>query len=711
MSRERDQKLYDSLTATGRLLEGREVVEGEEYSVESILAEFGRGAAEPAPEERPSPASPQEETAAAEERHRLSHLLRRAGRSSPPEEAPPLQVISPAQPPARQELSPDRISLKDIMSQTVDSVLAENEDGILPTPPTAADRLHRLLHRKKDGLPQDTEELFPVQKEAEEEEPLPPEPDSAQAEKEAFHRETPLGRLVVLASLPMLLLMAAAILEEWNALPELWGESDLLRCGVLGGLLLLAVLLCAPVWRTAAQQLSRGRGSAELASLALCLASLLHCVYGALSGQGEALLAAPASFSAWLSLAALWREAKTRRESFHMVWLGGEPLYLLTNTELGLCKQKGSLAGFYHTTEKMDPARKWHGYTVLFFLGAATILSGLLYFTRQGQESFFTLWSVMLTASLPACLPLNAVFPLAQLQQRLNKSGAAVAGYQGGRAVSRSMRLVLTDDDVFPPGTVAFNGYKVFGEERSKIMSYAVSLTKTAGSQLHPLFEQQLSAEGGSHLRVEDFHFLEEGGAVGTIRGERVAMGSAYFMKKQHVALPHDLKLPTGVFLAVDGMLAAVFAIKYQPSRNVEWALRALRRSRIRPVLAVRSGNVTPGLVRRKFGVDTKPIYPDITTRLALSDVAGTHGGKPNAVLYREGLMPLAETFIGAKRMVKAVRRSIIFAYLAGAAGLLLGYYLLHAGNFAVLTSLDLLIFQGLWLIPTLIFGTLVKHY
>lgn len=130
---------------------------------------------------------------------------------------------------------------------------------------------------------------------------------------------------------------------------------------------------------------------------------------------------------------------------------------------------------------------------------------------------------------------------------------------------------------------------------------------------------------------------------TGMIRGETVAMGSAYFMRKQKVTLPHDLKLQTGVFLAIDGVLGAIFVIKYQPSRNVDWALRALHRAGMRPVLAVRSGNVTPGLLKRKFGLDCKPVYPNVSARLALSDAMEQRGEAPNAVIYREGLMPLAE--------------------------------------------------------------------
>lgn len=111
-------------------------------------------------------------------------------------------------------------------------------------------------------------------------------------------------------------------------------------------------------------------------------------------------------------------------------------------------------------------------------------------------------------------------------------------------------------------------------------------------------------------MRVDDLRYCEEGGVEAAIHGETVLMGSAYFMKKRHVALPTTWKLQTGLFLSVDGVLTAVFAVKYQPSRNAEWALRAMRRCHITPVLAVRSSNVTPGLIKRKFGVDAKVVYP-----------------------------------------------------------------------------------------------------
>ena len=404
-------------------------------------------------------------------------------------------------------------------------------------------------------------------------------------------------------------------------------------------------------------------------------------------------------------------DCETRREAFQLVNVGGEPPYVASRTDAGVCKQKGRLSGFYRLTDQPDPARRWQWYLTPLLLSVATLLSAVICLKGQCMDRFLWVWSAHLTVALPLSLPLTAVLPLKRLQHRLTRGGSALAGYAGAPPLSRSRQLLVTENDLFPTGTVAFNGYKVYGEERIRMLSYAAGMAQAAHSQLSPLFRQQLAAEGGFSARVDDLRFCEEGGVVGTIRGETVAMGSAYFMRKQKVALPHDLKLQTGVFLAIDGVLGAIFVIKYQPSRNVEWALRALHRARLRPVLAVRSGNVTPGLLKRKFGVDCKPVYPNVSARLALSDVMEQQGTIPHAVIYREGLMPLTETVIGCRRLRSAARVGTWLCYLGAAVGLFLTYYLISAGSYATLSPLYMLGFLALWLLPTLLLSGLVKHF
>ena len=714
--------------------------EDETYSLESILAEYGKGGRQPAQTAPPPAADPAPEPAPAAENpvptpqpEEITTRLPKTEKKSKTRKwrekrqdtaefpvirtAPAEKPVKPAPPPPpapEEELPPDRVSLKHVMHDTVDAVLAENDDGILAPPLTLKERLQGLLPRSRSRRKprQDTEQLW-AEPERQPPEPEPePEPDSDEAFRAEKRRAKHLRRSLTLVSVPVAALIVLAVLEGLEYMPALWWENAMLRGGVPGGCLLLAVLLAMDVWQYAFRELRRQHVTCQLGTLLLALVVVAHCAVNAIRGQTEhAPFAATTAVLVWVELWAMLLDCETRREAFQLVNVGGEPPYVASRTDAGVCKQKGRLSGFYRLTDQPDPARRWQWYLTPLLLSVATLLSAVICLKGQCMDRFLWVWSAHLTVALPLSLPLTAVLPLKRLQHRLTRGGSALAGYAGAPPLSRSRQLLVTENDLFPTGTVAFNGYKVYGEERIRMLSYAAGMAQAAHSQLSPLFRQQLAAEGGFSARVDDLRFCEEGGVVGTIRGETVAMGSAYFMRKQKVALPHDLKLQTGVFLAIDGVLGAIFVIKYQPSRNVEWALRALHRARLRPVLAVRSGNVTPGLLKRKFGVDCRPVYPNVSARLALSDVMEQQGTIPHAVIYREGLMPLTETVIGCRRLRSAARVGTWLCYLGAAVGLFLTYYLISAGSYATLSPLYMLGFLALWLLPTLLLSGLVKHF
>lgn len=714
--------------------------EDETYSLESILAEYGKGgrqpaqtapppAADPAPEpvptvENPVPTpQPEEITTRLPKTEKKSKTRKWKEKRQDTAEFPVIRTapaekpVKPAPPPPpapEEELPPDRVSLKHVMHDTVDAVLAENDDGILAPPLTLKERLQGLLPRSRSRRKprQDTEQLW-AEPERQPPEPEPePEPDSDEAFRAEKRRAKHLRRSLTLVSVPVAALIVLAVLEGLEYMPALWWENALLRSGVPGCCLLLAVLLAMDVWQYAFRELRCQHVTCHLGTLLLALVVVAHCAVNAIGGQTEhAPFAATTAVLIWVELWAMLLDCETRREAFQLVNVGGEPPYVASRTDAGVCKQKGRLSGFYRLTDQPDPARRWQWYLTPLLLSIATLLSAVICLKGQCMDRFLWVWSAHLTVALPLSLPLTAVLPLKRLQHRLTRGGSALAGYAGAPPLSRSRQLLVTENDLFPTGTVAFNGYKVYGEERIRMLSYAAGMAQAAHSQLSSLFRQQLAAEDGFSARVDDLRFCEEGGVVGTIRGETVAMGSAYFMRKQKVALPHDLKLQTGVFLAIDGVLGAIFVIKYQPSRNVEWALRALHRARLRPVLAVRSGNVTPGLLKRKFGVDCKPVYPNVSARLALSDVMEQQGTIPHAVIYREGLMPLTETVIGCRRLRSAARVGTWLCYLGAAVGLFLTYYLISAGSYATLSPLYMLGFLALWLLPTLLLSGLVKHF
>ena len=768
------ERHYDDIFDT---LADLEIPEGEEFSLESILAEFGQGAAEPAlkeaemPKELPKEETPvlsveeadepetaeedlvpeepdetfpelaAEEEAPAEDRRRrvlrFPFVLRKkaaevqeadepetaaedtALREELPERVPeepaaeeePPQVFFAEETEEDETAQMQHISLEEMMAHTVDAVLEEQDEEepevrvslqqrFAAVAAAAAAAREKLPFRRTEAAKRTVEEE--------------PEPEMDQADREERRRGKRLRTQLLLTGIPTLLLVTIAVLDTWwpEVLMPLWGSLDMLRTGSVMALLGLTVLLAGEVWKTALQELKRRRVTCEAAAAVSAAAVFGDCIYSVIIHSSEHLpLAAPAALLIWLCLVGRLCASSALRSACHLADLGGQPPYAVTVTAAGACKQQGRLDGFYRTACKSDPARNAQHILLPLLLSTATVLTGVVCIGERRMDEFFHIWSVMLALSVPLSLPLTGTLPMRHLNRRLSRSAGAVAGYAGARAISESRRMVVTDGDLFPPGTVSLNGLKLYGEEIGKVVSYAATMTRAARSQLHPIFEQLLSSEGGSYRRAEDLQFYEEGGFSATIHGETVAMGSAYFMKKHKVELPRELKVKTGVFMAVDGHLIAIFAMKYQASHNVEWALRAMRRSRIEPVLAVRSGNVTPGLIKRRFNLDPRAVYPEVSARLALSDLTRETAPQANAIIYREGLMPFAETVIGSRRCCRAVRRGTVLCWLGALVGLWLGYYLSHAAAYGALSAGYLLIFLLLWLLPAVLLADMAHRY
>ena len=179
------------------------------------------------------------------------------------------------------------------MSQTVDAVLEDEDDGVIDDPVPLGQRLSGLLRRftergddRRRGLSQETEQLFDEpEDEPEPEEPEEPEPRMDDALREEKRRCNRLRRGLVLGAFPALLLVVAAVLQELEVLPPAWLDAAFLRCVALGGGLLLTALLCLPVWQTTAAMLRDGRVGCELCAGVAVLYSSQTILYSKLKAE------------------------------------------------------------------------------------------------------------------------------------------------------------------------------------------------------------------------------------------------------------------------------------------------------------------------------------------------------------------------------------------------------------------------------------------
>ena len=701
----------------------------EDYTLEEILAEYGSSrqqkileeveqALQP-PEESTSAAEPESEPPAppksakelweermAAEESETEALPEEAAESS--DEELPNEEAADEELPAEEPEATHFWSLEELVGSTVGAVMEERQEPLL--------RPKRGLFSRKRQ--EETEQFYDPA-----EAPPPPPPvteadsigeepelgETASRYREAYRRRRrPLAGAILAALVPF----AAMAAEQRGITVPLWSGDRQVQGIVLLACLLLDVVLCAQVPLYGIRRLLKKRCVSELLVALAALAAVVDCVLWLLSPNRGSVM--PYTAAAGLALCfAQWgisRESRGSYDSFRMASLDDDPPYLVTETGRGACKQKGSLRGFYTTAKRDDYAARLQTIFLPVIFVGTLVFAGLTSLGAGHGIDFFRNWSIFLLAGGTFALPLCWGLPWSQLTRRQQKSGCAVAGWDGAARVGKRRSLILTDTDLFPPGTIRLNGVKVYGEELGKAASYAAAAAGAAGSGLARLFEGLAVGENAPRETAQDLSFYEQGGWGCTIRGESVLLGTASFLRKQEVRLPSNINLKTGVFLAIDHQLAAVFAVKYEAAENVDYALRMLRRSRITPILAVRDPNITPALLKRKFNKRVKVEFPDLTDRIALSE-AEEDRGLSRALLLREGLLPYAEAMVGSRRLRTAVRRAAWLSIFGSAVGLLLTAYLVSLKKFDLLTPLSLTVFLLLWTLPVLLMSDWTARY
>ena len=696
----------------------------EEFSLEDILAEYGSSReqrlmedVERAAEQTTAPTAPKQEPSAEEEAPQQEQ--------PPIPQPPPEKSSEPAKPSVRKkeppkpapksepELppAPKPISLEDVVGSTIDAVMEERkeQEGVVLLKPKPK---RSLFSRRKL---EETEQLYdsgePEPEPVVEIESIGPELEpyeAAEQHRKAYQR---LNGAVFPALLLSLLAVIPMAVELYGVEIPYWTGDLKVQSVVELALLAITAVLCRGVFTKGFSMMKRKRCVSELLVSLAALVTAADCAAWLLLPGRTAVL--PYAAAACLGLTfAQWgvsREQRGLYDTFHAAAVD-DPPYLVTDTEKGACKQRGALPGFYTTAMKDDVS------TMLQTALLPVVLMGTLVFAGlsslgQGRDADFLLnWSVLLIAGGTCSLPLCWSLPFSRFARHLQRVGCAVAGWSGAEKLSRKKSMIVTDGDLFPPGTIQLNGIKIYGEERGKIASYAAAMARQSGCGLERLFDSFQRSESARYVQMEDFRFYEEGGWSGTLRGETVLMGTASFMRKMEVRLPADVNLKTGIFLSIDRQLAAVFAVKYHSAENVDFALMMLRRSHILPILAARDPNITPTLLKRKFHKGVKVEYPDLTSRVALSE-AEQDRDLPRALLFREGLMPYAETVAGSKRLCQAVRRSTAVSLLGSILGTLLVFYLVFQAAYLMMTPLAVDAFLLLWTLPVLLLSDWTGRY
>ncbi len=481
----------------------------------------------------------------------------------------------------------------------------------------------------------------------------------------------------------------------------------------------ILVLLLRP-FLAGIQDLFKGEaGMHTLVSAAVLMTVLDSVAYVIVDREGPLPCTAAAGLALCCSAWGQYLNLSAQRLSCRTAAVTDHPSRLFRQREEGvrtdvLLKTEGDGAGFGSQIQEADGVRRLTRPVALMVLAACVALSAVASVGRGRGDLILWDASVIFTMAAPLSVTIAYGIPYRKIAARLNRSGAAIAGWDGVKELSGSKQVVVTDTDLFPTGMVACNGLKTYGTiEEAKVVGYAATLIRQAHCGLEQTFANLVYTQGAGYWtdQLTKFEAFEGGGYGGYIRKDYVLVGTAEFMEMMGVELPSEISVKTAAFCAVNGVLAMQFVLIYKMPAYVEPSLKTMLRFKLTPVMAMRDFNLTEVLLDSVYGLPIqKTDFPDMDTRLELTRQAPEEATL-GALLGREGLDAHCDTVLGAKRLYKAARRNGWWLIAASLVGMLLGFYLTYSMAFTALQPVNLLLFLILWTVPALLNAYQVDRY
>lgn len=554
------------------------------------------------------------------------------------------------------------------------------------------------------------EQAAPAEEGEEAEESIPELPPEKAAKLYAGQVKPLRVRGLLAAALTAILVFLSYGYEMGMSMPGALSSIPVLS--LISMLTLLAVtVLGLDIFTNGMVSLFRGAPGAETLVAVSCLASILDSAVVAATGHARGIPFC--AVSALSMVFAIWGARYTcegYRATFRTLAMGKSPS--VVTSEKGICEGERALIksrrgweGFILRSEEADPGETGYALFAPFLLACVLVLAFLASVVKGRPEDFFHTLSGLAAACASFSALLAFPLPFRITARRLLQSGAAIAGYSGASDIGRSLRVVVTDSDIFPPGTLSLESIHILeGCHSDKVISYTGSVLAASGAGLSGVFRELMRRNGCTMHRVENFSVHEGGGLEATIRGERVCVGSSGYMQLMGIRLPRKLNSKNAVFAAINDSLVGVFTISYAPDPSVQDALVSLLQSRAVPLFAIRDFNVTPLMIKQKFRLPTDRFdFPSFSERYRISSAESSEGNAPAAVLSREGLAPFAEVSDRGRRLYRASKISVFISILGSFTGLVLMFLLSLNASFDSASAGNLISFMFLWLVPVLV--------
>ena len=362
--------------------------------------------------------------------------------------------------------------------------------------------------------------------------------------------------------------------------------------------------------------------------------------------------------------------------------------------------------GFFARLSRPDPST---GVFMTFAMSASVaiaVLFGIFVNLRGGDNT--SVCRVVYSAMLMLA-PLSAYVTFSYPMDRRNRAGkeidSAIIGDASLEEYSNASIISFDDKNVFPSYSVKVQNMRIYNNARiDRVLYYAASVFAYAGGPLQDVFEVATKDMGVSqNVKIFD---TEAGFLATQVDGVNIIFGSSQNLQSRGLEIPEgalrddvDLSDELSImYMFRENKLVAKMYIKYVMDSDIDLILKQFSGSGLYVCVRTFDPNIDEAMIAKKAGMKKMPLK---IVRYSSADEVGRYEEKVDSGLVTCGSpKSLLQVITYCGKVLHTKKTDIALGVLSVMIGAAILILLLLAESLSVLSSLLIVLYQLVWLIP-----------
>lgn len=373
-------------------------------------------------------------------------------------------------------------------------------------------------------------------------------------------------------------------------------------------------------------------------------------------------------------------------------------------------------SGFFAMSDTEDMADRTNRIAVPMVMALGFVVGLIAWLTDPSHRPIFfvTAFAVVNVAVMPVASAILSCLPQSRAAKANAQKGIAISNQCAFDDAAAATSLLVTDDELFPIGSVLLHGIKTFGGKRmdEAIVIAASAVDKHSGPLKH-MFASILEANEENCLLEVDAEavYEPERGLISWIMGKRVLIGNRDFMREYQIELPDKdyetrflKKGYTLLYLALGGDLMAMFVVSYHIPDEMLESLHSLIKKRVKLLVDTKDSGITARLIARQLRVSPAcVVVTNMEGKKTVERLTAKAAALKTGVVCGGGAAEKADALSVCFKLRRMITAGFVLEAGFLIVALIINIMFVFFGNYSRINLPFVLIYQMIWLFASVL--------